>query len=40
MANPRRAITRDQSQRKEPPPANDDEENDTAERDRGPDKVK
>jgi hypothetical protein len=40
MANPRRAVTRYQSQREEPPPANDNEENDAAKRDRGPDKVK
>src|SRR6267378_8008531 len=35
MANPRRSVTRDQSQREKPPPANSDEENDAAEGDGG-----
>jgi hypothetical protein len=39
MANPRRAVTGDQSQWKEPPPANDNEENDAAKRDRGSNEV-
>ena len=40
MANPRRSVTRDQSQREKPPPANSDEENDAAEGDGGANKVK
>ena len=40
VANPRRAITRDQSEREKPPPANDDKQHHTADRDCGADEVK
>ena len=39
VANPGTAVTRDQSQRKEPPFANDDEVNDAAECDAGTNQV-